>query len=79
MGLIQNQFNNGSDECQAAYSGPRAHTDSLSRVVPHFSSGQRSRNGGGAYRQTCVASDNSNLQNMVSIFIELTTSGTVTL
>ena len=36
MGLIQNQFNNGSDECQAAYSGPRAHTDSLSRVVPHF-------------------------------------------
>lgn len=49
MGLIQNQFNNGSDECQAAYSGPRAHADSLSRVVPHFSSGQGSRNGGGAY------------------------------
>jgi hypothetical protein len=79
MGLIQNQSNNGSDECQAAYSGPRAHSDSLSRVVPHFSSGQGVRNGGGAYRQTCVASENANLQKMVSIFMELTTSGTVTL
>lgn len=36
MGLIKNQFNNGNGECQAAYSGPRAHIDSLSRVVPHF-------------------------------------------
>jgi hypothetical protein len=79
MGLIQNQSNNGSDECQAAYSGPRAHSDSLSRVVPHFSSGQGSRNGEGAYRQTCVASENANLHKMVSIFIELTTSGTGTL
>ena len=79
MGLIQNQFNNGSDECQAAYSGPRAHSDSLSRVVPHFSSGQRSRNGRGAYRQTCMASKKANLQNMMSIFTGLTTSGTVTL
>jgi len=79
MGLIKNQSNNGSDECQAAYSGPRAHTDSLRRVVPHFSSGQGSRNREGAYRQTSVASDNANLQKTVSIFIGLTTCGTVTL
>jgi hypothetical protein len=79
MGLIQNQFNNSSDECQAAYSGARAHSDSLSRVVPHFSSGQGSLNREGAYRQSCVAADNANLPKMVSICVGLATSGTVTL
>lgn len=73
MGLIQNQFSNGSDECQAAYSGPTAHTDSLSRVVRHCSSGQGSRNREDAYRQICVATNNADLQNKVSIFMGLTT------
>jgi hypothetical protein len=79
MGLIQNQFNNSSDECQAAYSGPRARSDSLSRVVPHFFSGQGSFNREGAHWQSCVAADNANLQKKVSICAGLATSGTVTL
>ena len=79
MGLIQNQFNNGSDECQAAYSGPRdAYTlpeSSCSTLFFRARVPQRR----GRVRQTCIASDKAKLQNMMSIFIGLTTSGTVTL